>query len=455
MQMYDPAGKPTIHVTLQDDPEPRPGVPYPGGLLVSTARVEAALRDRLAEFGREVELDRELRELTQDDAGVEATMVDSGGGTHRVRAAYVVGADGGRSAVRKLLGLGFAGESREDQHLYVGDVVLEGIPRDDVIHMWPGGVSLASNPHADTWWMTAGMTPDADGKTPEPTLELLEELFRVRTGLTHVRFLGTPWLSKYRFNVRMVDRYRSGRVFVAGDAAHVHVPAGGQGMNTGIQDGYNLGWKLGAVLRGADPALLDTYEHERLPIARDVLAQSTARANAMLSPSLPARLLMVLVFRVQPLAGVFWRWWGARSNHLDLHCRSSTLSRESAAPRSRLRAGDRVPDVRLWSVAEGREIRLFDVLRGTHWTVLGLGTPVPRRFEGDVRVETIATGAVPPGDKSLLDRWGEARRLLGRGGDTVLVVRPDGYLGLRGGGDPDAVASYLAPLAGRAMTRGS
>ena len=417
-------------------PPSTPGFPYGRGLVVSTSRIEAALRERLAELGRSVELDRKLISLSQDDDGVSATLLDSAGQEHRIRAAYVVGADGGRSTTRKLGGFTFAGATRNEQHLYVGDVIVQGFPHDEIVHMWSTGVVLAANPHADTWWMTAGVQPDANGNSPEPSLELFQELFHARTGLTGVRFLAAPWMSKYRFNVRMVDRYRAGRILLAGDAAHVHLPAGGQGMNTGIQDAYNLGWKLAAVLRGAEPSLLDSYERERLPLARKVLEESTKRGNTIAGSSLFAKVLMTGVTRVPPLADAFWRWWAMRSSHLDLHYRGSSLSESLGRPRIKLRSGDRVPDARLWSVSENRELRLFDVLRGPHWTVLGLSGAVRGSFGQGVRLEAL-------GD-TLLDHWGEARSLLGNGKDSVLVIRPDGYLGLACGNDPRAIAGYLA-----------
>ena len=109
----------------------------------------------------------------------------------------------------------------------------------------------------------------------EPTLELFQSIIDERTGRSDLKLYDPTWLSLYRVNVRMVDQYRIGRIFLAGDAAHVHSPAGGQGMNTGIQDAYNLAWKLSAVLNGADGALLDTYEEERLPIAASMLGITT------------------------------------------------------------------------------------------------------------------------------------------------------------------------------------
>lgn len=414
-------GRPTVDAVLTDPtPAPRPGIPYPQGLRVSTADIEAALRERLAELGGSVELDSTLVGLTQDDDGVTATVRSGDGREREIRAAYVIGADGGRSAVRRLLGLRFEGTTVDDRHLYVADVVLAGLEADDSVHMWDTGVALAANARGGTWWMTADVEPDENGDSPEPSRTLLELLLQERTGRHDVRIMDAPWMSKYRFNVRLVDRYRAGRVFVAGDAAHVHTPAGGQGMNTGIQDAYNLCWKLAAVLRGANPTLLDTYESERRPLAKAVLAQSTRRFGALGGRG-PVAVLAALAFRIRPLASRFWRWWAARSSHLDLHYRDSPLSRHAGTARLRLRAGDRMPDVRIGRVGEHSGERLFDRLRGPDWTVLRL----------------------PP------DAGDEVRRLVGAdASEVVFVVRPDGYVGLVAPDTPGAAEDYLRDVVG-------
>jgi hypothetical protein len=151
------------------------------------------------------------------------------------------------------------------------------------------------------------------------------------------KVLRIQWSSSYRPASRMVDRYRAGGVFLAGDAAHLHPPTGGQGLNTGIQDAYNLGWKLAAVLRGGPESLLDTYEEERLPVAAAVLGLSSQLYKKPLLKR------------------------GEATNQLALHYRASSLS--SGAPMGRLHPGDRMPDLRL---ANGN--KLFDEMRGTHAT---------------------------------------------------------------------------------------
>jgi hypothetical protein len=198
----------------------------------------------------------------------------------------------------------------------------------------------------------------------------------------------------------MAERFSSGRVFLAGDAAHVHPPTGGQGLNTGVQDGYNLGWKLAAVFDGADATLLDSYEAERLPIAASVLGLSTA--------------IMQKYANGDHDAGER----GRDTHQLDLNYRDSVLSVTDAPVLAQLQAGDRVPDALL---GDGR--RLFDVLRGPHATVIGIGVSVADLDGGRVRALTVDGRGGTGGDL--------ASNLGARPG-AVLVARPDGYLGYVG-----------------------
>jgi 2-polyprenyl-6-methoxyphenol hydroxylase-like FAD-dependent oxidoreductase len=256
-------------VVAEVDPEaglvPTPAVPYPVGLLIPQWRVEQVLRERLADFGVAVERGAELRGFTQHADGVTAVV-----GEEQLQARYLVGCDGGRSTVRKALGLSLRGETPDVQLMAVGDVEVDGLGR-DAWHQWfagDGGIMLCPLPGTKAFQVQASHELDQDGAPLEPTLDRFQQTFDRVAGVPGVRLHDLGWRSSYRVNVRMVDQLRAGRVFLAGDAAHVHPIAGGLGMNTGIQDAYNLGWKLGLVLAGdATEGLLDTYEEERLPIA--------------------------------------------------------------------------------------------------------------------------------------------------------------------------------------------
>src|SRR5262249_27842844 len=159
----------------------------------------------------------------------------------------------------------------EDDHTFFANVSVSGL-EPNCWYSWSdpakGTVHLQPMLRDDNWFFAAAVKPDEQGQLPSPSLETIQRLFDERVRLAGVRFSNATWISIWRPNIRMVERYRSSRVLLAGDAAHVHSAAGGQGMNTGVQDAYNLGWKLALALRGAPDSLLDTYQAERLPVAQ-------------------------------------------------------------------------------------------------------------------------------------------------------------------------------------------
>jgi len=274
-------------------------------------------------------------------------------GEETVRCRYLVAADGGRSFVRKFLNVPFEGETWKDERMYVGDVRLRGLDR-EAWHSWPnhpdGWLALCPLPSTDAFQLQAQVPP---GHEQEPSLQLFQELIKQRTGGMDIELIEAPWLSLYRPQVRMASRFRVGRVFLAGDAAHVHSPAGGQGMNTGIQDAYNLGWKLESVLQGAPEALLDTYEEERLPVAANVLGISTK------------------LYRQITQDGEDRLRTDAVTLQLGITYKAMSLSRRSGEVDLKISSGDRAPDAP-GLTAEGTPIRLFDALRGPQFTLLRL-----------------------------------------------------------------------------------
>ena len=244
---------------MHEGRHPTPDVPYASVLIIPQFRVEEILRKCLAGWGIQVDQATELIAIEQDDATVTATLMRDG--LHQqVNAQYVVAADGGRSFLRKHLNVGFEGETWQDERMLVGDVQVDVLDRDHW-HSWPkhkdGWVALCPLPSTNSFQFQAQIPAD---EPDEPSLARFQQIIDERTGMPSIRLHDAGWLSLYRANVRMVDRYRVGRIFLAGDAAHVHSPVGGQGMNTGMQDAYNLGWKLSAVLSAAPASLLDTYE---------------------------------------------------------------------------------------------------------------------------------------------------------------------------------------------------
>src|ERR1700722_3602151 len=279
------SARPRSEVVAEIDPEAgrvvTPDIPYPAGLLISQWRGEQILRERLADFGVTVELGAEVRVISQDTDGVTATV----GGT-QIRAQYLVGCDGGHSTIRTALGLRLHGQTPDIQLMAVGDVEVEGLGR-DAWHQWfagDGAIMLCPLPGTDAFQVQASHELGPDATPLKPTLGTFQLTFDRIAGIPGVRLRNLTWRSSYRVNVRMVDRLRVDRVFLAGDAGHVPPIAGRLGMNSGIQDAYNLGWKIGLVLAGqAPPDLLDTYDEERLPIASWLLDITSERLSAVLA----------------------------------------------------------------------------------------------------------------------------------------------------------------------------
>ncbi|MFI0231086.1 FAD-dependent monooxygenase [Streptomyces sp. NPDC017086] len=346
------------------------GTPCTEPLMIPQWRTQEVLYARLTRLGGEVAFGREVTALTQDGQGVTARFAD---GT-AVRARYVVAADGGRSAVRQALGVGMAGETVDPAPFVVADLRLTGLDRDHW-HAFPGddGSVLGLCPLAGTEdFQLAARLPE--GTRPDLSPDGIRELVAQYTHLGAADVTEVRWASGFRPRAALADRFRVGRVFLAGDAAHVHSPAGAQGLNTSVQDAYNLGWKLGAVLREEAPeALLDTYEEER-------------RANAVAMLELSTGVHRGEVRR------------GKATVQLGVGYRESSLSVDTRPEAEGLRAGDRAPDGTVAGV------RLFDAFRGPHWTLLGATLP--------------GLPSLPAPPRSY--------------GPGVFLVRPDGYVGWAG-----------------------
>ncbi|MCX5171085.1 FAD-dependent monooxygenase [Streptomyces antibioticus] len=327
-RMFDPA---------EDGEE---GSRFTAPWMVPQWRNQEILRARLAELGGEVLFGHELVRIEQDPEGVTAHFATGA----PVRARYAVAADGGRSAVRRALGVAMRGETVDPDPLLVADVRIPGLGREWWHVFPPGGEGagfLALCPLAGTEdFQLVAQFPDGTDidLSPDGVRKVVGERTHLAPGeVTEVR-----WTSDFRPRAALADRFRAGRVFLAGDAAHIHSPAGGQGLNTSVQDAYNLGWKLGAVLGGrAAESLLDTYEEERRPVAARMLGLSTA------------------IHRDEARRG-------AGTRQLGLNYRESSLTEETRTAPGALRAGDRIPHV----TVDG--VRLFDRLKGPDWTLLTL-----------------------------------------------------------------------------------
>ncbi|WP_425840074.1 FAD-dependent monooxygenase [Streptomyces fractus] len=378
-------------------------IPHPNTLLIAQYDTDAALRGRLAELGGEVEFNTRLLSHTDAPDSVLATVERPGGGTEQIRARYLIGADGGSSTVRSGAGIGFTGTTDDSDRMIVADVTLDGLSTDRW-HVWPrnAGRFMALCPlPGGTFQLMLKLRPEDPADLDQPAVERLAKDF---TGKAKVILRDIHWSSLWRPNIRLADRYRADRVLLIGDAAHVHPPTGGQGMNTGIQDAYNLGWKLAQVLAGAPDSLLDTYEAERRPVAARVLGLSTEIYHAM---------------NGRPLAGTKR---GDEERQLTLsYARGPLAPTDDSSPGPR--AGDRAPDA-AYNDADGLAGHLHDAFRGTHFTLLALGDGAADAAKS---VQWPDTGS--PLRTLLIPHPGAGlKRIYALTGPTFVLVRPDGYI---------------------------
>ena len=392
--------------------------PYLTPLLIPQFRTEAVMRERLAVLGHQPRYGCRLEGFDQDTGGVTARLVGPDGG-ETLRCRYLIGADGGRSLVRHALNVGFPGKTLGVRAI-VADIGLDGLDR-DAWHRFNEGamdrqVGLCPLPHTELFQLQAPILLDGE---IDLSVAGLQAFLDDRIGGRGLTVRAVAWASAYSMKARLADAYRVGRVFLIGDAAHIHPPTGGQGLNTSVQDAYNLGWKLGAVLDGAPACLLDTYEEERRPIAAGMLGLATDLLE-------------------KAKQGDMRR--GREVHQLDLGYLGASLSLEQPERSLGLLAGDRMPDARLLG-ADGRPRRLFDLMAGPHWTLLalgsgGVGLPEPRP---GLHVHSVGPG----GDlQDPEDRFAIARGL--HAGD-LLLIRPDGYVGaIVAAGEHAVLGAYLA-----------
>jgi 2-polyprenyl-6-methoxyphenol hydroxylase-like FAD-dependent oxidoreductase len=379
---------------------PTPAEPHLLPLMVPQWLTESVMRERLMELGHWPEFGCELTGLEQDSEGVSATLVgQSGEQTLRVR--WLVGADGGRSFVRHALGIGFPGKTLGVRAI-VADVVATGLSRDRWHRFGAADmqrqVSLCPLAGTEFFQIQGSIALDEDVSLDPPGLT---QWLAQRTACDDIRVHSVSWASAYTMNARLADRYRVEHAFLIGDAAHIHPPTGGQGLNTSVQDAYNLGWKLAAVINGKPDTLLDSYEQERRPVAAAMLGLSTKLLDAL-------------------QRGDTRR--GRDVQQLDIGYRESMLLLDRCQRLRNPLAGDRAPDAPMRGAAATPR-RLFDLLKGDHWTLLGYGTQrgeIPPR--PGLHIHLIgADGDIQDDQGHFKDAYHPAN------GDWVLV-RPDGYI---------------------------
>ncbi len=445
--------------------------PYGFPLMIPQSETERLLTEHLARLGLAIERQVELvsfSEPTGAGAGnVSGKLRHADGREEPFETPWLIGCDGAHSTVRHTLGIPFTGAAEPNDWL-LADIHVEGpIARDELSIYWHQSGIIAFFPITQTRFrVIADLGPAAGhGSPPDPTLAEVQAIVDQR-GPGGFKLLDPVWLAGFRINERKVSDYRRGRVMLAGDAAHIHSPAGGQGMNTGMQDAFNLAWKLALVQqgRGREQALLESYSVERSAIGDQVL-----RGAGMMTLMATLR-NPVAQFLRNRMASVLTSFGFVQDKMKNALCELSINYRHSPLSAGEwpllaggLHAGDRLPDAPLCCATSGRHTTLHATIRGTQHNLLLL--PGSNDREAVSQLSTIAhdvrkafpdvlaphvilkTGQPDASASDMpasIDVDGRVHQLLGVHDRTVILVRPDGYIGYRcQPADGNALSKYL------------
>ncbi len=392
--------------------------------LIPQHETEALLTLELTRRGVEVERGTQLKSWDG-----ECAVLESSRGTETVKPRFLFGCDGARSSVRQECGLAFQGSTFEGVWL-VGDMGVEGPPlnsREITLFLGPDG-PMAFFPLGQSRYRVVAFAGEDFTRRDTPTLEDFQSYTKRRVPF-EVALSEGRHLTVFTIHERQVEHYRSGRAFLLGDAAHIHSPAGGQGLNTGLQDAFNLAWKVAHVVRWEAPeGLLDTYSRERHPIAAKVLAGSTiaTRMASVKNPMARAvrRAALSVASQLEPLLDKVRE----TVSETDIHYRGSSLCGTHAV--GRLKPGERIPELR-WSDQKGQIQRLQSLFKGPGWSLLCFGGGEPDWGSEQIRPVSLPLHS-PMAEELGLDEGG------------WLLVRPDGYLAASfPPGDNLAVEDYM------------
>ena len=432
--------------------------PFPFGMSQSQAFIEAVLERHLRTFGVDVERSVSLASLEQSDDRVAATLTHPDGSDERFDAAWLVGCDGAHSSVRHLSGCAFPGDA--DPYPYVlADVLVQGELSEDEAHVFlhdEGELFIFTALPGQRRLVCANLLTGAD--PARPTLEQMQRLVDGR-GIPGLRLEDPRWLAEFRIHYRLAPHYREGRVFLAGDAVHVHSLIGGHGMNTGIQDAHNLAWKLALVMKGVVPeAWLDSYELERRGVGEGVIEMVRAmtdrtEAFARLSGEQRDRLVQQLFVPESEMQRA-----ADQLQEVDIDYAKSPICLEPEPLEGGPASGTRAPDAPV--VVDGKPTRLFELFGNPRHQLLSFlgndarresmldvarGVAIDEDHWIDVNVvdDSEATTDAVKGARSLRDATGRLQQRYGADRSRLYLIRPDGYVAFRTE-SPDSWTDYLA-----------
>lgn len=419
-------------------------------LLISQAETERILREQLARQEVLIERGTELISVSQTGdgpgAGVKAVLRDGNGVVEELEAAYLISAEGAHSLVRHALGLNFEGKTHH-QSYSLADLYLDGDIPDDELSIFLGDHGfLGIFPMGRRHFRFIATDPEKHSKgAGEPTLEELQSIYNEDSHVP-ARLRDLTWSSRFTINSRMIETLRVGRIFFGGDAAHIHSPAGGQGMNTGIQDMIDLCWKLAAVWQGqAAPALLNTYDEDRLPVIRGVVKKTETATNALNSDSAIVHQLVTHIAPILLNQGFVQALSTGLISEVASNYRDSSLS-STAHANGNLRAGDRLADLDVLvpgsepaGDSTDREAHLYELLDPSRFTLLATGLVTGEQTDSSLEqhlepwqrmVQMQYIAPVPTQG----DAKAQFHSIFG-GSRSLILVRPDSYAGFVGGQD--------------------
>lgn len=402
--------------------------PYPFVLLVEQGKHEKLLHEFIKSNGRDVLWQTELESFTQNESGVTANIKNALGETEIIQAKFLVGCDGAKSPVRHTLGLAFEGSTFE-RMFYVADVEIDWRFSHDALMVFLMKHNLLAffpMRGSERNFRIVGTFPEEFSKEEG---EVLYEEIEAQIKKDSEVALDIPrvnWFSTYKVHSRHVTRFSSGRCFLAGDSAHIHTPAGAQGMNTGIQDGYNLAWKLAVVLReNASEKILDSYNDERLANADNLLKTTDRFFNLVASPEPILSYLRTHVFPY--VAGAAFsldtvkKFVFPRISQIGINYHDSSLS--VVKGHFSVKAGERMP----YFTTEG--VSVYDRLREPKFHLINFfdGANAAPAFSEELKHE-LGDGSLM--DFHLLPLYPNVAEIFGANKSFNVLLRPDNYIGL-------------------------
>jgi 2-polyprenyl-6-methoxyphenol hydroxylase-like FAD-dependent oxidoreductase len=453
---------------------------YPYVLILPQSDTEHILNHHLENQGLKVERGVELTGLAQTSRGVAAILRTATGAEEHFRTPWLVGCDGAHSAVRQNLDVGFEGKQYEE-NFWLADAKLDFDQPDDELYVYAAPDTLVAMfpMGGGRWRIVVGHAQATGGATP--TLGQVQAAME-RAGVRGARAHDPWWLAHFRISRRRVSSYDAGRVFLAGDSAHIHSPAGGQGMNTGIQDAFNLGWKLALVSSGAAPAeLLETYHAERYPVSADVLRETDLMTRVIALRQPVAQAIRNSLLPILSASEVVQQRASRALAELTVNYRKSPIvgeHRNTLAESIRRAggsgagawyefglgpmAGDRALDAEPIEVPGTAAHRLYEAIRGPHFNLLlfsgiqstsdyrdllEIAAAVRKRCGERVKTHLVLSRGedIPARHISVIHDLEHAlHRAYGAGARCLYLIRPDAYVGFRA--QPPDAASLLENL---------